>query len=351
MELNKAFVEAVEELIQETKCPICLDFFTNPRSAPCQHNFCEECIWEVIKDNHSECPSCRYPGCNRRSLAKNNTLCNVTIIVRKLASSLGLAEAATEDSKFDKVWPPKPSPKKRSQKRGRKIKQEEASAVPAGDEAIPEIDELKAFQAPPCEGHPPTVKQDEQQDAGQLVKSEGISASPSAALPLSTHHDCASNQSEEDRARKRSKLNASEPSPSSAEQNDPSAFDLSSVNAKTMRAVLDSRMDGAERVKIKEEDTSTTSPGSKEPAEPWDVDLPESARKKTRENLELQGGLSGTKSAERKEAAHSEQARSSAQPSPRAELVCLQTPQGRQGRGGEEDRGAGEASAKATVRR
>jgi len=32
---------AVQELILETKCPICLDFFTNPRSAPCQHNFCE----------------------------------------------------------------------------------------------------------------------------------------------------------------------------------------------------------------------------------------------------------------------------------------------------------------------
>ena len=32
---------AVQDLIVETKCPICLDFFTNPRSAPCQHNFCE----------------------------------------------------------------------------------------------------------------------------------------------------------------------------------------------------------------------------------------------------------------------------------------------------------------------
>ncbi len=36
---------AVQDLILETKCPICLDFFTNPRSAPCQHNFCE--VWRV----------------------------------------------------------------------------------------------------------------------------------------------------------------------------------------------------------------------------------------------------------------------------------------------------------------
>jgi hypothetical protein len=35
---------AVQDLILETKCPICLDFFTNPRSAPCQHNFCE--VWQ-----------------------------------------------------------------------------------------------------------------------------------------------------------------------------------------------------------------------------------------------------------------------------------------------------------------
>jgi hypothetical protein len=34
---------AVQDLMQETRCPICLDFFTNPRSAPCQHNFCEVC--------------------------------------------------------------------------------------------------------------------------------------------------------------------------------------------------------------------------------------------------------------------------------------------------------------------
>ena len=32
---------AVLDLMHETRCPICLDFFTNPRSAPCQHNFCE----------------------------------------------------------------------------------------------------------------------------------------------------------------------------------------------------------------------------------------------------------------------------------------------------------------------
>jgi len=43
---------AVQELILETKCPICLDFFTNPRSAPCQHNFCEVLIGPMAHTPH-----------------------------------------------------------------------------------------------------------------------------------------------------------------------------------------------------------------------------------------------------------------------------------------------------------
>jgi hypothetical protein len=87
---------AVQDLILETKCPICLDFFTNPRSAPCQHSFCEECIWEYIKDSHSECPSCRNPGTNRRSLSRNTQLRNITGIVKRLANALGLVSPEEE---------------------------------------------------------------------------------------------------------------------------------------------------------------------------------------------------------------------------------------------------------------
>ena len=82
---NRELVAAVEELIQETRCPICLDFFVKPRTTPCTHSFFEACIYECIKDNHSECPSCRYPGCNKRALTRNITLSNVTTIVRKVA--------------------------------------------------------------------------------------------------------------------------------------------------------------------------------------------------------------------------------------------------------------------------
>ena len=102
---NKELVAAVEELIQETRCPICLDFFVRPRTAPCTHSFCETCIYECIKDNHSECPSCRHPGCNKRALALNLTLMNVTTIVRKVAVLMGLAEESPSQVQQDnEIW-------------------------------------------------------------------------------------------------------------------------------------------------------------------------------------------------------------------------------------------------------
>jgi hypothetical protein len=83
-------MEAVLELIQECKCPICLEFFTNPRNSPCQHNFCEACIYQHIKGKHNTCPTCRFPGVNKRSLEKNDTLENVTKIVQKLTVAMGI---------------------------------------------------------------------------------------------------------------------------------------------------------------------------------------------------------------------------------------------------------------------
>jgi len=49
----------------------------------------QECIWEYIKDSHSECPTCRNPGTNRRSLSRNNQLRNITGIAKRLANALG----------------------------------------------------------------------------------------------------------------------------------------------------------------------------------------------------------------------------------------------------------------------
>ncbi|XP_078422374.1 nuclear factor 7, ovary-like [Cetorhinus maximus] len=79
-----AFREQVQNLTEETICSICLDFFTDPVSLECGHNFCRSCItqcWE--KKEKNSCPECReeFP---ERNLRVNRALANVAEKVRKL---------------------------------------------------------------------------------------------------------------------------------------------------------------------------------------------------------------------------------------------------------------------------
>ena len=47
--------------IEDLKCGICLELFQDPRSLPCLHTFCRECIQRSLnEENHSlKCPVCR----------------------------------------------------------------------------------------------------------------------------------------------------------------------------------------------------------------------------------------------------------------------------------------------------
>ncbi|XP_078251588.1 zinc-binding protein A33-like [Rhinoraja longicauda] len=52
--------DQVESLTEEVVCPICLDFFTDPVSLECGHNFCRSCItqsWD--REGRNSCPECR----------------------------------------------------------------------------------------------------------------------------------------------------------------------------------------------------------------------------------------------------------------------------------------------------
>ncbi|XP_060707200.1 zinc-binding protein A33-like [Hemiscyllium ocellatum] len=71
-------------LTEETICPICLDFFTDPVILDCGHNFCRFCItqsWE--KKEINSCPECReaFP---ERNLRVNRALANLAKEARKL---------------------------------------------------------------------------------------------------------------------------------------------------------------------------------------------------------------------------------------------------------------------------
>ena len=53
-------VKMATSVNDELKCAICLELFQDPRSLPCLHTFCRECIQRSLNKNHSlKCPVCR----------------------------------------------------------------------------------------------------------------------------------------------------------------------------------------------------------------------------------------------------------------------------------------------------
>ncbi|XP_078251430.1 zinc-binding protein A33-like [Rhinoraja longicauda] len=58
--VKMASKDQFESLTEEAVCPICLDFFTDPVSLECGHNFCRSCItqsWD--REERNSCPECR----------------------------------------------------------------------------------------------------------------------------------------------------------------------------------------------------------------------------------------------------------------------------------------------------
>ncbi|XP_030055743.1 E3 ubiquitin-protein ligase TRIM39-like isoform X2 [Microcaecilia unicolor] len=81
-----AAANPAESLRDEASCSICLDYFTDPVTIDCGHNFCRSCItqsWEG-RDRNFPCPQCRETS-QQRNLRPNRHLANMTEMVKKLS--------------------------------------------------------------------------------------------------------------------------------------------------------------------------------------------------------------------------------------------------------------------------
>uniref|UniRef100_A0A8C3FXX9 Zinc finger protein RFP n=1 Tax=Chrysemys picta bellii TaxID=8478 RepID=A0A8C3FXX9_CHRPI len=86
----------IESLQEEATCPVCLEYFTEPVTLECGHNFCRACIsqcWEG-SDTAASCPQCRETV-QQRNLRPNRQLANVLEIAKRL--SLQAAKGAGGD--------------------------------------------------------------------------------------------------------------------------------------------------------------------------------------------------------------------------------------------------------------
>ncbi|XP_039358214.1 zinc finger protein RFP-like [Mauremys reevesii] len=95
-----AAANPAKTLQDELTCPICLDYFKDPVSLDCDHNFCRACItqcWEGLATNVS-CPQCRvtFP---QRNLRLNRQLRNIVEAARELRLSPGKEPEPVEKHK------------------------------------------------------------------------------------------------------------------------------------------------------------------------------------------------------------------------------------------------------------
>ncbi|XP_038672652.1 zinc-binding protein A33-like isoform X2 [Scyliorhinus canicula] len=75
--------QQIQSLAEEAICPICLDFFTDPVSLECGHNFCRSCITQCWEKERNSCPECRMK-LTEGSLRASRVLASLAEKARKL---------------------------------------------------------------------------------------------------------------------------------------------------------------------------------------------------------------------------------------------------------------------------
>ncbi|XP_044840041.1 zinc finger protein RFP-like, partial [Mauremys mutica] len=70
-------------LQEEATCPVCLEYFTEPVTLECGHNFCRACISQCWEGSDISCPRCGETV-QQRNLRPNRQLANVVKITKQL---------------------------------------------------------------------------------------------------------------------------------------------------------------------------------------------------------------------------------------------------------------------------
>ncbi|XP_069460280.1 E3 ubiquitin-protein ligase TRIM39-like [Ambystoma mexicanum] len=85
-----AAANPVRSLQEEATCSICLEYYKDPVTTRCGHNFCRSCIsgWSQSLDSRLPCPQCREI-CREGDLRHNRQLQNVVEIAKQLSVQRG----------------------------------------------------------------------------------------------------------------------------------------------------------------------------------------------------------------------------------------------------------------------
>ncbi|XP_067319417.1 E3 ubiquitin-protein ligase TRIM7-like [Anolis sagrei] len=79
--------DPLEDFCEEATCSICLEYFKDPVSVECGHNFCRGCVtqcWEKSGITKTSCPQCRKEVL-KSNLRPNWPLANIVEITKKLS--------------------------------------------------------------------------------------------------------------------------------------------------------------------------------------------------------------------------------------------------------------------------
>ncbi|XP_042310531.1 E3 ubiquitin-protein ligase TRIM17-like [Sceloporus undulatus] len=90
--------DPIKDLCEEATCSVCLEYFKDPVSTECGHNFCQACLTQCWKESgfaEISCPQCREKVL-QRNLRPNRQLANVVEIAKKLSFQGGRSQEAEE---------------------------------------------------------------------------------------------------------------------------------------------------------------------------------------------------------------------------------------------------------------